>query len=132
MTGRDITSLKRLGGWKSTNVAEGYMEESRTYKGEVANKIFAVQNNHNISPSFNVSPMSNINYCQTNKIKIIRVENIQKNNTTSSHVVPMFSICTNYQITVNITKKNYGFKKNCSQYFFFIFKITEIIFLYCK
>ncbi|KAJ8976475.1 hypothetical protein NQ317_013696 [Molorchus minor] len=35
--GRDITSLKTLGGWKSSNVAEGYIEESLNNKVDVAN-----------------------------------------------------------------------------------------------
>lgn len=37
--GGDITTLKRHGGWKSTTVAESYIDESLTNKMEVANKI---------------------------------------------------------------------------------------------
>lgn len=37
--GGDITALKRHGGWRSTSVAEGYIEESVTDKMNVANKI---------------------------------------------------------------------------------------------
>lgn len=35
-----ILSLKRHGGWKSSNVAEEYIDESRNNKVEVANEIF--------------------------------------------------------------------------------------------
>lgn len=102
-SGGDITSLKRLGGWKSSNVAEGYIEESLTEKVQVANKIFAPENTqHNKITSFNNPSIPNVNYCQSNKI--INVENIQNSNLTSSHDVPsMFNTCTNCQITVNIT-----------------------------
>lgn len=37
--GADITSLKRHGGWKSSGVAEGYIDESINNKLEVAQKI---------------------------------------------------------------------------------------------
>lgn len=37
--GGDITTLKRHGGWKSTTVAESYIDESLTNKMEVANTI---------------------------------------------------------------------------------------------
>lgn len=37
--GGDITTLKRHGGWKSTTVAENYIDESMTNKMEVANTI---------------------------------------------------------------------------------------------
>ena len=39
--GGDITSLKRHGGWKSTSVAEGYVEESLTNKKQTALKILS-------------------------------------------------------------------------------------------
>lgn len=37
--GADITNLKRHGGWKSTSVAEGYIENSLQNKLEIANRI---------------------------------------------------------------------------------------------
>ena len=37
--GGDITTLKRHGGWKSTTVAESYINESLTNKIQVGNKI---------------------------------------------------------------------------------------------
>jgi Phage integrase family. len=38
-SGADITTLKRHGGWKSTSVAEGYIDNSLKHKMDVANKI---------------------------------------------------------------------------------------------
>jgi integrase len=38
-TGADLLSLKRHGGWSSSSVAEGYIDECLTNKVEVANKI---------------------------------------------------------------------------------------------
>uniref|UniRef100_V5G078 Tyr recombinase domain-containing protein n=1 Tax=Anoplophora glabripennis TaxID=217634 RepID=V5G078_ANOGL len=37
--GGDITTLKRHGGWKSTSVAEGYIEDSVNNKKQIAMKI---------------------------------------------------------------------------------------------
>lgn len=37
--GADITTIKRLGGWKSTNVAEGYIEDSVNNKRKMSNRI---------------------------------------------------------------------------------------------
>lgn len=47
--GGDITTLKRHGGWKSTAVAEGYIDESKKSKLDTANKIAnAIQDISNI------------------------------------------------------------------------------------
>lgn len=47
--GGDITSLKRHGGWKSTAVAEGYIDKSEKNKFDTANKIVnAIQSISNI------------------------------------------------------------------------------------
>lgn len=39
-SGGDVTCLKRLGGWKSSTVAEGYIEESTENQKSTARKIF--------------------------------------------------------------------------------------------
>ena len=41
-SGEEITNIKRLGGWKSTSVAEGYLEESINQKKEMSNKILNI------------------------------------------------------------------------------------------
>lgn len=41
-SGEDITNIKRLGGWKSTSVAEGYLEDSTTHKKNMSNKILFI------------------------------------------------------------------------------------------
>lgn len=38
--GGDITALKRHGGWRSTTVAEGYVDDSQKNKTDTANKIY--------------------------------------------------------------------------------------------
>lgn len=40
-SGEEITNIKRLGGWKSTLVAEGYLEESEKRKENLCNKILS-------------------------------------------------------------------------------------------
>lgn len=41
-SGEDITNIKRLGGWKSTSVAEGYLEDSEQQKKKMCNKILSI------------------------------------------------------------------------------------------
>lgn len=87
--GADITALKRHGGWKSTSVAEGYIDTSMNNKMDTANKIVnAVQ-----------ASTSNV---QTHTVN----ENITKtlNINNSVDQSPMFSI-TNYG-TLNIYMDN--------------------------
>lgn len=46
--GGDITALKRHGGWKSTTVAEGYIDDSMTNKIAISNSILnSIENNRN-------------------------------------------------------------------------------------
>ncbi|KAJ8973509.1 hypothetical protein NQ317_000437 [Molorchus minor] len=47
-TGADILELKRQGGWKSSTVAEGYVEESLANKLNVAKQIFPPGENDNV------------------------------------------------------------------------------------
>lgn len=50
--GADITTLKRHGGWKSSAVAEGYVDDSATNRMSIANKIMgavASSSNQNTS-----------------------------------------------------------------------------------
>lgn len=86
--GADILSLKRHGGWKSSNVAEEYIDESLNNKVEVANKIFN-------------TPASTSNENDRNEIN----QTISHAGSTSinSRCPPVqFTNCTNCTINVNI------------------------------
>jgi integrase len=50
--GADITSLKRHGGWTSSTIAEGYIEESLAHKQDVAMKILC-PNTNVVTPEVN-------------------------------------------------------------------------------
>ncbi|KAJ8911549.1 hypothetical protein NQ315_012802 [Exocentrus adspersus] len=52
-SGEEITNIKRLGGWKSTSVAESYIEESEKQRENLSNKILT-----NPSTSFNLQPIN--------------------------------------------------------------------------
>lgn len=53
--GADITCLKRHGGWKSSTVAEGYIDESMTNKKDIAKKILQPNNNKSITNNLNTA-----------------------------------------------------------------------------
>ncbi|KAJ8911518.1 hypothetical protein NQ315_012490 [Exocentrus adspersus] len=88
----DITTLKRHGGWKSTLVAEGYIDESIKNKMDTA---------HKLSNSIQETTI----YNQTedlNKITSINKQNID----LDINSLPSFNIthCSNTHITININK----------------------------
>lgn len=55
-SGADVQMLKRLGGWRSSNVAEGYVEESVSNKIKISKKMFenVLEPINDVQPSKNV------------------------------------------------------------------------------
>lgn len=85
--GGDITQLKKHGGWKSTNVAEGYIDECLTNKISTSEKILGA------TPTINKSPI------------IVEAINSEHNpihlpSETSSQIV--IKNCENFTFTFNI------------------------------
>lgn len=72
--GADITTLKRHGGWKATNVAEGYIEDSVQQKLEVGSKILGQReiniNTNSASTSSNTCAGLSITNCKKVIVKI--------------------------------------------------------------
>lgn len=73
--GADITTLKRHGGWKSSTVAEGYIEDSMHNKIQISNKILDCEfSNSNVQPvestSATATSASGINISQCNNCTI--------------------------------------------------------------
>ncbi|KAJ8985572.1 hypothetical protein NQ317_011534 [Molorchus minor] len=63
--GVDITTIKRHAGWKSTTVAEGYVENSIENKTKIANQVLVGTTTSAITKTVNVSESnipSNINF----------------------------------------------------------------------
>ncbi|KAJ8965834.1 hypothetical protein NQ317_003726 [Molorchus minor] len=63
--GVDITTIKRHAGWKSTTVAEGYVENSIENKTKIANQVLVATTTSAITKTANVSESnipSNINF----------------------------------------------------------------------
>ncbi|KAJ8964161.1 hypothetical protein NQ317_013685, partial [Molorchus minor] len=63
--GVDITTIKRHAGWKSTTVAEGYVENSIENKAKIANQVLVGTTTSAITKTVNVSESnipSNINF----------------------------------------------------------------------
>lgn len=73
-SGIDILSLKRHGGWKSSNIAEGYVDSSIYSKNQIASKIFK-KNNLNMQRSSSNNETSNEDSFNDNQ------ELIESNNT---------------------------------------------------
>jgi hypothetical protein len=57
--GGDILTLKRAGGWKSSGIAEGYVDDSINKKIDIAKKMFPGRNSTDVaSTSTNVASTS--------------------------------------------------------------------------
>lgn len=87
-TGADLTSLKRHGGWKSSTVAEGYIDDSISNKIEVASRIF-----------------NKSNVIETSSIDVMSATNSRTTASGSANHSPLFNSCTN--CTINITNNYY-------------------------
>ncbi|KAI4464162.1 phage integrase-related [Holotrichia oblita] len=80
----DILSLKRHGGWKSSTVAEGYVEDSITDKKRIASMVQGTTVNYepNLPPStsiFEVTPSTSTSVSKSNTELNIPVENFTSN-----------------------------------------------------
>ncbi|KAJ8955380.1 hypothetical protein NQ318_003477 [Aromia moschata] len=49
-SGGDLMTLKNHGGWKSSTVDEGYVDESVAHRTEIANKVFRTCGSAEITP----------------------------------------------------------------------------------
>ncbi|KAJ8912179.1 hypothetical protein NQ315_006146 [Exocentrus adspersus] len=98
--GGDITALKRHGGWKSTAVAETYIDESITNKIEISNKILEAVNTSSTSNTSVSTPtatselfMPMINESPT--LQMTQEQSLTHNlNTHKYHVLLIFLIVT--------------------------------------
>lgn len=85
--GGNITALKRHGGWRSTTVAEGYVDDSEKNKTDTANKIYS---------SITAQPVStSTTYMQQTQKETINFHN------SVPHI--QFTGCSNF--TVNFINK---------------------------
>jgi integrase len=73
--GGDITGLKRHGGWKSTQVAEGYIDQSIQNKVAAANTIAKQLNNNVPSTSTSTTTSKTINNISENSANHIITQN---------------------------------------------------------
>jgi integrase len=100
--GVDILDLKRHGGWKSTNVAEGYIADSLCNKIQTANKILHA-NSINIERNVN-------NIKETEIDGTVHVQQIE--NTTILTETPLDNIKENVPVQLNGTYTNCKFVFN--------------------
>lgn len=114
--GANLTCLKRHGGWKSSSVAESYIDDSITNKVDVANKILRAPTPQPSSSSEDRSNCDTVSSPELNNISdcTVTCESDTMNNTNNTNVAhfsgnsfpALFKNCTNCHITVNITNNN--------------------------
>lgn len=90
--GADITALKRHGGWKSTTVAEGYIDNSMNNKMNTANRII-----NSLTKSSTSTDLQHIHMNENINVKI----NSNKNNIDITPIPPNMHF-NNCNVTVNI------------------------------
>lgn len=95
-SGADITAVKRLGGWKSSTVAEGYIENSLENKKETTRKIFGIGNQQ-----LQTQPSTSSQTHTLIKEVLIHEEENEKN---PNIILSNISNCPNLTININIKK----------------------------
>lgn len=110
--GVDILGLKRHGGWKSSTVAESYVEDSIQNKIEFANKI--LHSNNSDKPSTSTQSDSYVSSDQGSEVNsfpadaatLSGVDTVTKNISDTDKSIPVFNInnCSNCTFNVVINK----------------------------
>ena len=77
--GADITTIKRHGGWKSTTVAESYIENSVANKTKIANQIIQGSTTSNVNITSGASSDSNLLINKIPAVNFTKCENITFN-----------------------------------------------------
>jgi hypothetical protein len=115
-SGGNITCIKRHGGWKSTSVAEGYIEDSLTNKILTSNKISDCEpssSNENVHNEFNDESGKNLicqptasNYAEKNiELKVEPSSMLYTNTSSTSPGINVGNNCTNCTINFYFSVK---------------------------
>lgn len=76
--GADMSTLKRHGGWKSSTVAEGYVETSLENKRQIATKILGAKNiamTESINKSSTVDSSAKLDLSSSSGVKFSNIQN---------------------------------------------------------
>lgn len=97
-SGEGITNIKRLGGWKSTAVAEGYLEDSVEQKKTISNKI--------LSGTGNLQPMpSPSSSCTLQSTSVTLKSQLPPTNYSGPAILTHLQNATNCVFNININSK---------------------------
>ncbi|KAJ8984399.1 hypothetical protein NQ317_003982 [Molorchus minor] len=99
--GVDITTIKRHAGWKSTTVAEGYVENSIENKTKITNQVLVGTTTSAITKTVNVSE-SNI----SSNINFEKCTNVTFNLNDIKEYTNIMSIVTKTKLECNSATKN--------------------------
>lgn len=116
-SGADFSAIKRLGGWKSTSVAEGYIENSISNKDKVAKNILSTATSTTTHEDDATTPLCSAipnpllaPSCSTTEVnRVLEETNINinaQNNLTSNLTIPSinFTNCNISTFNLNIYK----------------------------
>lgn len=110
-SGVTIDQLKRHGGWKSSTVAEGYVENSLYQKKSMADQLFtgtSTETSSDISIPIvqNETPTTSSVPPTTTTATIFKNTLINKNNSCNNDNLPFFHLanCSGVNITVNVNR----------------------------
>lgn len=98
-SGANVDVLKRHGGWKSSSVAEGYVESSINNKKMIAEKIFGHESEKKIDLENQINTTSNASIASTS------FNSVLNSNDNDFNKFFNFNNCTNVNISVNVNQK---------------------------
>lgn len=112
--GGDILSLKRHGGWRSSSVAESYVDDAISNKISVANKILgeirANSLNEQMCNSSTSTHANAVNFNEEGEGSIQLGNEMQRSNATMCEI----NMQENKHITTNIPHVHFGTLNNCT------------------
>lgn len=102
--GGDLTCLKRHGGWRSSTVAEGYIEDSLLNKENIAKRILQVDSDNDKPSTIVISDITTSENINENVLDCF--ENCSKNEGAgSSSGLFNFNTCSNCIFNINVAKQ---------------------------
>lgn len=127
-SGANLTTVKRHGGWKSSSVAEGYIDESINNKKEVSNSItkninvksdVSKKSHSNNVITFDFPEYSNIDHCESSSTNLRETDEIN----TSISSANVNNLTNLEEISQNFSKQGAVLNLNsCSHFTVNIFK----------
>lgn len=116
-SGADITTVKRHGGWKSSTVAEGYLEDSIQSKNKISQSLFSI--NQPLQPAVNNSTSTSVKVPAVAGTSSVKPVNVISNSISNVDKPNVFNLAVRISLGEPYNTINFQNVSNC------VFNITN-------